>query len=621
MSTRVAVSLITVMLSTFCLTPQPTQAQSTDAARPASTIRGTVIINVTHEPIGRALVASTDNRFATRTDDEGHFEFTIPRSGTNSGGDSTAKRTVFTVADASAVADVSAIADGMGSFPNQLTARKPGFLSDRNSTVNVQMGAPDQDITIALTPEALIVGHVTLPSSDISDRIGVELYRRQVQDGRARWQMAGRAATKSNGVFRFAELEPGTYKLFTEESLDRDPITFIPGSQLYGYAPIYYPTAADFAAAGSIILTAGQTFQAELSPVRQPYYPIKIPVKSADATSGLEVRVLMQGHRGPGYSLGYNPEEQSIQGMLPNGTYTIEASGFGPTTATGYLNITVKGGPVEGAAMALLPNGNIRVKVKQEFTVTENREQDVTPPPPIIVGRAGLEQSGGTNVTFDGALLTRRLLSNVILEPVDDFGPQRGNGLRPPSTPQDDSLIIENVLPGRYRVRVEPARGYVSALTSGGIDLLKHPLVVAPGGSTPAIEITLRDDTAQIDGMIEGMATKLVGAGLNDPGTPALGRPASFIGPVSYEAPAYVYCVPLPDSPGRYTEINASMEGKFSYPLPPGAYRVLAFRHQQPELEYHNEEVMRAYQSMGQVVRLVGGQKESLQLQLISPEH
>ncbi len=44
------------------------------------TIRGTVVNSVTHEPIGRALVYSLDNRFAMMCDAGGHFEFKIPRA-------------------------------------------------------------------------------------------------------------------------------------------------------------------------------------------------------------------------------------------------------------------------------------------------------------------------------------------------------------------------------------------------------------------------------------------------------------------------------------------------------------------------------------------------------------
>jgi hypothetical protein len=62
-----------------------------------------------------------------------------------------------------------------------------------------------------------------------------------------------------------------------------------------------------------------------------------------------------------------------------------------------------------------------------------------------------------------------------------------------------------------------------------------------------------------------------------------------------------------------------SPDGKFNSPeMPPGTYRVLAFDHPQPELEYRNPEAMRAYEAKGQLVRLVPGQREKLQLPLIT---
>jgi hypothetical protein len=157
-------------------------------------------------------------------------------------------------------------------------------------------------------------------------------------------------------------------------------------------------------------------------------------------------------------------------------------------------------------------------------------------------------------------------------------------------------------------VRVDSSRGYAASVSSGGVDLQHEPLVVGPGGSSPAIEITMRDDMASLDGAVEGA----------DGGGPELLAtvPAvpGFNGPF-----AYVYCIPQPDSPGRFTEVAVSFDGKFSTPqIPPGAYRVLAFKRRLDDLEYRNAEAMRAYESKGQVVRLVGGQTEHVQLQLIS---
>src|SRR5215472_6958566 len=70
---------LAVTLCSLCLLTTSLCGQS--AERPTSEthhIRGTVVNRVTHEPIPRALVSSPDNRFATMTDGEGHFEFSFP---------------------------------------------------------------------------------------------------------------------------------------------------------------------------------------------------------------------------------------------------------------------------------------------------------------------------------------------------------------------------------------------------------------------------------------------------------------------------------------------------------------------------------------------------------------
>src|SRR5207245_1794673 len=69
---------IASLFSVCCANLTPACAQSTQAENNSSdTIHGIVVNSVTHEPLGRALVYSPDNRFATMTDGEGHFEFTF----------------------------------------------------------------------------------------------------------------------------------------------------------------------------------------------------------------------------------------------------------------------------------------------------------------------------------------------------------------------------------------------------------------------------------------------------------------------------------------------------------------------------------------------------------------
>jgi len=569
-----------VLLSIWGVSGKQALGQDAPPENPDS-IHGTVVNSLTHEPIGHALVVSQDNRFATMTDGQGRFEFTFPRTTNDKGTTGTSP-----APPASAPSELN-VPSGL----YMLTARKPGFLTDQNSQPQGQQWVPaTREVTVSLMPEAMIVGHVALPSSEPADKIEVEIHRRQVQNGRARWVSSGITSTKSDGDFRFAELASGTYKLLTHELLDRDPQTFIPGGQLYGYAPIYYPNVTDFASASAIQLGAGKTVQANLSLVRQPYYPVKVAVANAPTGTPMNVVVSVQGRRGPGYALGYNDREQTIQGLLPNGTYTLEAVGYEPNAVAGSLNVTVHGAAVEGPRMTMVPGRPIRVDVKEEFTSTE-------------ISGFTINGGGGSNRNgFRGRHL------DVALETTDDFGQERSFSLRPPRRPEDESLVIEDVQPGRYWVRISSSRGYASSVTSGGVDLQHEPLVVGAGGVSSPIEVTMRDDYADIEGTIEGANTSVSDTA----------PPSGPVSSVSY-ASAYVYCVPLPDSPGQFTEAGVSSDGKFnSLRLPPGAYRVLAFRRQQIDLEYGNPEAMRAYDAKGQIVRLVGGQKERLRLQLVS---
>jgi hypothetical protein len=543
------------------------------------TVRGIVINSITHEPIGRALVSSPDSRFATMTDSQGHFEFNIPREQNNplqaTGFNGTT--TVFQGADGQTVTSWSGAA--------ALEARKPGFITERFEGYQ-SPAAPGQEITLSLVPEALIVGRVVLPSSDGATPIQLQLYRRQVQEGRAHWVPAGDTTARANGEFRFADLSAGMYKLFTLELLDQDPETFRRGAQLYGYPPIYFPGAQSFASASIIHLSAGKTFHADLAPVRQPYYPVKIPVSNAAPGVPVGVNVLVQGHRGPGFSLGYNDRERTIQGMLPNGVYTLEATGYGPSPASGVVTISVQNAAAEGPPMMLSANSSIPVNVRWELTSLDNRQSEM------------VKRGRGRYV-------------NVRLEPAEDFGQQQGGFLRNPTNSKDDTLVIDGVAPGRYWVRLDPVLGFPAAVTSGGINLLHHPLVVAAGGTAP-IEITMRDDGATIEGSIEGSSLSVAGAEASEGAAAGSPLSGSFM-------PAFIYCIPLPESTGRFAQTPVAQNGEFSViNLSAGTYRILAFRRPQPELEYEDPEAMRAYDSKGVVVRLVPGQKEHVRLPLIS---
>ena len=582
-----------------CLTAATAQSMSDNT----DTLRGIVINSVTHEPIARALVSSPDNRFATLTNSEGHFEFTLPKADPVPEGGSGSTTPVS-----------DQIQSAIPNRPYMLMARKPGFLTDPNSLAqNLQNGAL-KDFTLTLTPESLIVGAVTLPTSEPPDSITLQVYRRQVQDGRARWLPVGGALSTSDGQFRFADLPAGTYKLLTHELLDHDPLTTdpltlpppnVPIGKLFGYPPVYYQSAPDFGSAATIQLAAGQTQTVSLSLVKLPYYRVKVPVINAP-DNGIAVSVYAHGRKGPGFSLGYNNSDHAIEGMLPDGTYTIEASRFGPNGVTGLQTISIKGAPIDGPSMTLVSNTSIPVNVKEEFTSADN--------PGSMTWNIN-----GRNTVIKGP---RRYLS-VTLEPADDFGVGPQVSLRDPRR-ADDALVIEDAPAGSYWVRVNSSRGYPASIRSGNLDLQHQPLVVGAGGTASPIEITMRDDTAEISGTVEGVTPPApgpvnAGGAAGAGGASADARGWTFYAPLGGQAAAHIYCIPLADSSGQLTEIWVSPDGSFvSQGLAPGAYRLLAFDREQHELEYRNPEALRTYDSKGPVVRVAGGQKEHVQLQLIS---
>ena len=554
-------SLVVILLVVWPVCIPQGFAQNLQPDNQSNTVRGTVVNAVTNQPIGRALVYSPDNRYAMFTDSEGHFEFTLPKQELYSNGGSAYAGSVTVI---------------------WLQARRPGFLETPQGNRPIEV-SPGIEVTIPLMPEALIKGRVALPATDPARGINVELFSREVRDGRLRWMQKGSARTNSNGEFRFAELEPGTYKVLTREWMDNDPEGTVPGGQAYGFPPVYFPNATDFATAGTIQLTAGEILEADMSLVRQPYYPVKIPVMNAERNGGMSLTVSPQGQRGPGYSLGYDRGKNAIVGQLPNGKYLVEAMLYEPGPAAGgSVNLVVAGAPAEGPSMVISGNNSISVNVKEEFTSNE-----------------GPGSGSWTDGKHTFALRGPRLYLRISADALDDFGHWGGSSVRPPNGANDDSLFLDYLAPGKYWLRLTSSRGYIASASMGGTDLLREPLVVVPGASTP-IDITMRDDTAELEGTLLGLSASPANSGRSSP-------------------QGFIYCIPLPDSPGQFLELSASSDGTFDYRMvAPGVYRVIAFRRQQRDIPYRDPDAMRAYENKGQVVHFAPGQKVTLQLQVVA---
>jgi hypothetical protein len=565
---RTALACFLALLVIFPASVSASPQSSDSSAGDSVTIRGTVINSATQAAVPRALVFTADNRFAKLTDDEGHFELKVarPQPPPPSEGQSFAPRPG---------------AQGTTVQTTLVIARKPGYFDGFSNQLTIDSGTsdPPSDLRISLTPEALIIGRVSLPSNDGSDKIQVAIYHHQVQEGTPQWLPAGSVMSRANGEFRFANLRAGDYKLFTQELVDQDPVTMGLNGPRFGYPPVYFPSAADFESAALIHLKAGQTFSASLSPSRREYYRVQLNIANPPA-QGLSVSVEPQAHRGPGYSLGLNHSDNTIQGMLPNGAYTVEVQSYGPEGGFGSLNFSVNGAPVVGPTVAFVPSSAILVTLRDERTK-------------------------GDNTTFP---LSTNLLNvfQVRLISTDEFRHTGPLVAQSSQNPEPGSAQISNVPPGSYRIRraCNPS-GYVAAMNSGGKDLLQQPLVVGPGAAVPPLEVTIRDDGAQLEGKIEDWPS---------PASPSAASGFRSFGPNS----PVILLLPMPDSAGQFCRAWASSSGDFNFQqVPPGDYRALAFEHLPEDFDYQNREAMQQYESKAQELHLAAGQKQQLRLTLV----
>jgi hypothetical protein len=440
--------LLALMLVAVCSIAQAQEANSGDLI--GYPVSGTVLNNLTHEPLARVLVQLSGN-LATLTDNEGHFEFaSVPPGFTG------------------------------------IQLRRPGFHQNAGGRMHpIQVGSGMASLNYYLTPEAVISGQITLASGDSAEGFHLTLYRKRIINGRGEWKTAGVATTTSDGNFRFADLTAGNYTLSTSPSMDRDYAVDSNRSVIYGYPGVCYPGVLDFSQASTLSLAAGQHGQADFVLTRQPFYPVTATVSNVDLGASVGVQVYDRSGHSLNLPARYDPRLQTVTTNLPIGSYKFVAHSFGLAQASGEAAFNVTGAGASGIRISVLPLHAIRVNIHRDFAAASQASGSVTAPQnsrslrveliPADVGDGGDDSAGsGDSVQPDGAT---------------------------------DALLLENVQPGSYWVQTTAFDGYVSSISSGGTDLAREPLVVGPGGTTGTIEVTIRNDSATLSGTLAGSSS------------------------------------------------------------------------------------------------------------------
>jgi hypothetical protein len=156
-----------------------------------------------------------------------------------------------------------------------------------------------------------------------------------------------------------------------------------------------------------------------------------------------------------------------------------------------------------------------------------------------------------------------------------------------------DAATIDDIPPGTYTVEVSPNQPeYVATLRCGSVDLLREELTLAPGASLPPIEVTLRNDGAQLN-VTSTRNGQLAAAGV-----------------VIYS----------PESPRRSLLTQTNETGTFAMGnVPPGKYQLVAVEDTQ-DLEFRNPAVMAKYLEHSTEVNLQPGDQASVRVEVQNPQ-
>ena len=182
-------------------------------------------------------------------------------------------------------------------------------------------------------------------------------------------------------------------------------------------------------------------------------------------------------------------------------------------------------------------------------------------------------------------------------EPVENFGLAQAVDVATVPVSEEGELRLSNVPAGSYWVQISTNDAYPASATWGGGDVLHKPLTVGTAGGSTPIEVTLRNDGAEVLGKVEFPGSENTE---KSTGEPAAGGAL---------ARAIVYFVPVGENGGQIQESQIWQDGAFDQKqLAPGTYRVLALDQRNNEIGAGNPEVLKKYESKSVVVELSASQ-------------
>jgi|SRR5580704_2149279 hypothetical protein len=437
-----------------------------------------------------------------------------------------------TLTDNSGHFEFSALAEGRVF----VSATKPGFFAESMPYGLALQVAPEvTPVVLRMVPAGVIVGRVTTRDEQPLEGFQVDAITKQKIGGRQVWiDSQFQARTDENGDFRLSNLPAATYYLAVDQSQETTlSQPGVPNAREQVYAKTFYPGVSEFSAAAPLELSAGQQMETNFTLTAEPIYQVSGIVSTHE---NLSSPLTFARKTGEGYDFSQIAPVQDgrFQSKIPAGSYRV--NGF---TASGGMLST------SGASFVISsdsPDVHVVLASAASIEVAIRTEPSS--------GASGQDLSGGVP-----GMSLQLLPSAPFLRPANWWGAPGG---------------IQNVEPGVYTVVANTAgQWWVKSVRSGNVDLMSDDITVPAGGPPQPIEVTLRDDAANVIGTVVTA----------EPSEPAI--------------------VLLVQIHGRRNliQVRPAIQGKFQFQgVPPGDYSVLAFD-PVDQLEYADPEVLNPYLS------------------------
>ena len=454
----------------------------------------------------------------------------------------------------------------------RLSAQRTGFVNSQygsrgpmrgGTTLTLGTGQRLKDLSLRLTPQAVITGRVVDENNDPIASASVRTMRYSYQMGRRQLLAAGSANTNDLGEYRIYGLAPGRYYLAAKESENswESTVDASASPQAEGYVTTYYPGAKDSTTAVPIEVGAGAQMRGiNLTMAKARTFRIR---------GHVEGRPQAQISFAPSGQPQWMSIDQQNRETGPKGTFELDGilPGVYTLTATSWSE-------------------NKNLSARQEVDVGESNIDNI-----VLVLTSGCEVSG--HLTVEGVNPPNLDSVNVMLRPRDPGRIMYGSLS---DHVHDGDFTLSDVSLDTYYLQVAglPDGYWLKSVHMGDQEVRDTGIDLTSGPAGP-INVTIAPNAGQIDGSV-----------MNDQQRAAAG--------------ATIVLVPeqkLRDRQEAYKNTTSDQSGHFSLKnLPPGDYKLFAWE----DVEYGaymDPDFLRPVEDRGQSISIQESSRETVQLNLI----